>query len=355
MREVAALISVGLLAAACSSSPGQVAPSFVQGSVVDTQPGRIAGLAWPSAETLVFEIDDEPADVSNAAEIWRVQLDGTSRSQVLLPQLTDCRRTRYHNPIALGGGSVGIVQACDLQSPGREPTSYALLALDPDLGDTKPLVSSDPLGFLDSFAAPVAAPNAERDAALLAVGDQVCSTIAFVDKDGAHPLDLSIGHGTESWNLSQFFVDDSRTCVEQGRAAWPTWSRSNGLIAFLASPQSLGVGGLARMELPWNIYRWSLTQDRAQTLLENVRFPRDLTWSPDGEWLAFGGEIGGRDGLWLLNPATSAVVEVTDDAVLALAWSPDGQSIAASVATTSDEVTGPRELVTYSVASLLEG
>jgi hypothetical protein len=194
--------------------------------------------------------------------------------------------------------------------------------------------------------------NPTMERGVVAVGDETCGTIAVVDSGGVHPLNLMIGAGMSEWNLAAFFGDRSSGCASQGRAAWPTWSLDD-VVAFFASPQSVGASGLEKTTHPWNIYTWAPGENRVRELFGDVALPTGLAWAPGEQWLAFTGEIDGEFGLWLTSSQGDDPILVTTDAVFAFAWAPSGRSIAATVPLRRDDPSLMRVIVTYDVARLV--
>jgi WD40 repeat protein len=64
--------------------------------------------------------------------------------------------------------------------------------------------------------------------------------------------------------------------------------------------------------------------------LSGITHPQGLEWSPDGRWLAFGGELSQHgEGTWLFEPRTGEILRLAEEIMWSLAWSPDGTRIAA--------------------------
>lgn len=64
----------------------------------------------------------------------------------------------------------------------------------------------------------------------------------------------------------------------------------------------------------------------ARQLVSEVRHPRDLVWPPDGDLLAFSGELRGEMGTWAAN-LEGDVEKVSDAETHWLDWSPDGSKL----------------------------
>jgi WD40 repeat protein len=115
--------------------------------------------------------------------------------------------------------------------------------------------------------------------------------------------------------------------LSQMYVSWParndvngiTWSRLGGLLAMAHGAR--GVGGVTL----WN----PATKTVAHSLTGAGGWLRGISWSPDGQWLA----IGGEDGNVRIQEVETAEVVVTlgtdSKPVWSVAWSPDGRRLAA--------------------------
>jgi Tol biopolymer transport system component len=91
----------------------------------------------------------------------------------------------------------------------------------------------------------------------------------------------------------------------------------------------MGVGGFARLDQPWNLYRWSLPGGVPQPLLRDVGDPLGLAIAPDGRWLALGATRHGRRfGLWLVNTADGSADRLAFGKLGDPSFSPDGRHLA---------------------------
>jgi WD40 repeat protein len=167
--------------------------------------------------------------------------------------------------------------------------------------------------------------------ALVSVGDALCGSIAWADSTAVHPWELVISSDRQAWSLADYFAHDDPPCSSDGRARWPAWSPDGGTVALFGSPDSIGVAGQGRLEVPWTLYLVAPGESEATPLLDGVRHAQGLTWSPDSQRLALSGELAGEAGIWVVEARTGTVTRVSQDPASWLSWSPDGKEIAALI------------------------
>ena len=332
--------------------------------------GRYTDIVWLPNNWLIVRYEP-PRNRSSQRwnpQLYRLRPDGSAFAQLPLPQDPACRLTRYDDPVALADGRVGMEQLCldDTRIGWPPPTTVSyFLAYDLATSRLAPLVTVPLHGGL--FGGGIAGPhgfgrmtwNPMLDRGVVQRGDGTCGSIAWITSSGLELPAIKIQEGRQSWRLDAYFQPDGATeCVQQGRVTAPAWSPDGAMIAFWASPQAIGVDGIARASVPGNIYLLDPVPvgQQPRKVLEKVRFGYSLTWSPDSRWLAFTGEMPWRGtGLWLFAPGTAALQRVTGlEDITAVAWSPDGQKLVATHTPWQDgEPLQESELLLFDVSALV--
>ena len=292
--------------------------------------GLYWAVAWLPNGWLVVA-DESSRAGQQLSRLWRLRPDGTEWRQLPLVDNPNCRFTSYRHPTALPDGRLGFEQVCVAdrrieQATGQTADSRGLWAYGWGTGATARLVAA-PL----PFPAAQYTWNPAMTSGLLAVDDTTCASLAWITPAGVELPTFSVRAGVGHWHLDQHLRHRLRPCTDKSRANWPAWSPDGQVIAFWGSPQSIGVKGAARLDRLWNLYLMSPenAQPRLVTEVANVRDPRGLAWSPDGQWLAFVGEMHGyQEGLWLYTPEAPHLRLVARwEHLHSPTWSPDGQQL----------------------------
>ncbi|HEV8563981.1 MAG TPA: hypothetical protein VGR41_03645 [Actinomycetota bacterium] len=283
-------------------------------SIVPIPEAEFGNIVWSDATHMFVGVPRSAA--SDEQGVQEIQL-GTSvlMSRLHLPDLDECSRTDY-GPIGTDSdGSILIARSCTQSVfETSAPSTWRIFALAQGKSHLVPVTPEIAAGLgevtvADGGTTFYASP-----------GVITCNTIVVVDEAGLHPFTTS-----EPGLVPPPTSDGHSDCTAESRAASPTYSSTGGL-AFVASPESVGVSDTARLDVPWNIY----IQDASGNLhvaLEGVQDARGLEWSPDGTRLAFLGTIGGTVGTWVYQPGTSEPIKVAGEG-MAIAWSPDGTTLA---------------------------
>jgi len=323
-----AWIVLSLLLASCAFSPLTGQSKGVQNapyrSILGPQAdGYVSTVAWTRGD--VIFVGYVPSDPARLPEVRRLKPDGSDYRPVTLPDDPACRRTSYQGFGVLHDGRLAIVKVCDLPAGASPSAGYGAVAYDPNSGAVEQLfpvetkIHPTGLGF-----------NPSDDRAVTAQGASICGTIAYLTRDGVESISATITDGQRQWRLDDYFKrhtgDD---CSSIGRSDGPDWSPDGRQIAFLGFPQAIGKSGPARLEVPGNIYLMDTTTLSVKALVQNLRFPAGVSWSPDGHWLAFSASDlpGHGAGTWLLSVSTGNFVRVSERTMTEVEWSPDGRQL----------------------------
>jgi len=293
-------------------------------SILGPQAGGYAStVAWPRGG--VIFVGYVPADPARLPEVRRLNADGSEYRPVSLPDDPTCRRTSYQDFGVLHDGRLAIVKICDLPAGATPSAGYGAIAYDPNSGTVEQLfpvetkIHPTGLGF-----------NPSDERAVTAQGASICGTIAYLTRNGVEPISATVTDGDRQWRLDDYAKrrtgDD---CSSIGRSDGPDWSPDGRQIAFLGFPRAIGKSGPARLEVPGNIYLMDTTTLSVKALVQNLRFPAGVSWSPDGHWLAFSASDlpGHGAGTWLLAVSTGNFVRVSERMMTEVEWSPDGRQL----------------------------
>jgi hypothetical protein len=281
------------------------------------EPGRFAGVASINGGSIIVGLSGQPGKSDQLATVDTA--DG-HLSVLTLPERPECRRTDYQRPHRLPDGRLGAVRGCVPIDAGSD--QLVAITLDPLAVE----VLADPRNAVANVAWD---PDLTR--AMVDAGSDLCSGLGTVSPDGVlEPIELAVRGNSESFKMSDALesASTSEACESTGWARWPTISLE-GTLAFFASTEAAGEEGPARADSPAELYVAAPEDESVEPILGNVVRPRSLQWSPDGQWLAFGGTIEGVAGLWLFEPANQRLMKVAAGLVAWIAWKWDGEGLLA--------------------------
>lgn len=284
---------------------------------IPLEPGYFGQVAWLDSRTLaVIHFDSFDPDMSIAV----IDRTGNIR-QLRLPRDGNCRVQEYLHPTLLAPGQLGYVDLCVSRDDPFARDRFTFQRHDLTTERTQPLVQEFTRVQVMSFGWDTA--HAKGIAGL---GDDLCGTIASLSSGSIRFPEITLSEDGQAVTLDESLID-SRLCGERPRASWPALDPSGSTIAFFASPDSVGVRGLERGGVPWNLYLLRSGESEAEELLSGIRYARSLTWSPSGDRLLFSGEVDGTMATWIYEPSTERLQGIAPYMDW-LAWSPDGTEVA---------------------------
>lgn len=318
-----------LLLSACAvgTHPGS-SPSVANGSrhVLPVDAGDFADLTWLPSGWLVVSYDPSPSRPGRTVEVWRLRPDGSGFARIPMPSDPACWQTVYGFPAAVQDGMFALTKHC-VGSPGTVPDAQISV------------ISADVQGANTETLAPPPIPinpatkswNQAANRGVVDYGSSICENIAWLTRAGIESIPVPVGDGARSWRLDDPRLSDPTRCGDPqvGRAQAPAWSWDGKMIAFLGSPDTIGLRGQSRLDAPWNLYLMDPRNLQLHRVLGGIRGGSNLTWSPDSRFLAFNGDVPGKgSGTWVVAASDSALQHVGADTLSALSFSPDGKQIA---------------------------
>lgn len=276
-----------------------------------------ASLGWIKTDTIVIEAGPR-GPVGSMGLVALDPVVGSLQPLRVEPE-NGCRLQQPGLPSRLPDGRLGYVVYCLAESGPDRFTMFARSLTDATPTRLAELGGYNPTGV--SFAP-------DLDQAIFGHSSAICAGVAFAGLMGVIPLPpTTAGSGSSSFRVDQALTSDR--CDETGRANDPVWSPDGKRIALLVSPPLDGVGGLDRVDLPWEVdVVNSSGNPNLTTLLAGLVRPSGLDWSPDGRWLVFSGRLGDQPGTYIVQIGDRRVVRIFDQILAGPVWSPDGQSIA---------------------------
>jgi hypothetical protein len=284
-----------------------------------TPEGMLYGTAWLQDGWIYF---GRSAGVTDS-ETWRVPASGGQSQRLRLPDLAGCRRTEYMRVDSLPDGRLGLARFCQAFAPG-DPTHIDSGAFDPHTGRYQPLA---PLRDVNPSKVTW---RAGLRSGYVSHTSGICAGLAPLTRRGAQRFPQPVTLQGRNWRLEDhIFLPADEDCSGRGRADLPVLAPDGKRVYFLASPESMGVGGFARLDQPWTLYRWSPPSGSPQLLLRGLNDPLGLAISPDGHSLALGAKRYGRFGLWLVRTSDGSMTHLASGEFHDPSFSADGRQLVA--------------------------
>ena len=283
-------------------------------------PGSIAEVAWLPEGRLYF---DWAVDGGGESELWRMPAAGGAAQRMTFPDQPGCRKTDYLRPATLPDGRLGLIRLC------LDPPNGDTGAVDPRTSRYLPLAALGPLN--------PSAVTWRKDlrSGYLSRTSGSCAGIAPLTAAGPQRWPTPAALDGRTWELDGYVrARGPGYCTQWGRADLPVLSPDERWLYFVASPDSMGIGGAVRREETlWRLYRWAQSGDRPtgqpEELASGLGKPLDLEISPDGRTLAFAGQREGSYGLWRVDTTSRAVSRIASGKYASVSFSPDTRQLAA--------------------------
>ena len=312
-----------VLCAATVSCGSAVTATHVASDPAGLPLGNWDGVAWLSPTRLILE----KIDVNTSREsLWTVRepvaKDGSARAEQLSAKLPKgCDDPAFSAFAPYSDASITVAVNC-----GRLGIPVSVVRIDPT-GTTTPVIPSmtDGIGFPIAVAS--LSWNPQGSQAIGSYTSGICGTMFLADASGTHALTVVIGRGETAWNTATDF-NHKETAGDCGLAFGATWSPKGDEVAFVSDPNGSYQSGQSRLDASLDIYRVGSDFHGPEVWIGGVRHVGSMQWSPNGEWLAFSGQVSGTDGVWLLRRGSSSARQVMSSADARIAWRPDGRALA---------------------------
>jgi WD40 repeat protein len=310
---------LALLVACASSSPRQ---SQSQGhdaaTIVPLPQAYYLGVTWIDDSTLATAYSSSAA---GPARLTTFTLDG-SLQPVRTQRHPGCLATGYTSPLSVSPHEIDVVQECEVLD-AHAFMKYTIARFDPTTrlwgGD---LAKATPL-WLTGIAVD---PGSKQ--VIVSIGEELCTALFSYSQQGVRPLGLAVQGESGTWRVSDGYPPGGSDC--SGARSWaPSFSPQGDRLAFLGSPQSIGVNGVARGDQPWNLYVADMANGVVSLDVLDLGNARGVAWSPDGSRIAFSATVPDRgEGVWLFDPVTKSLTRLSSISASDIAWSPDGSTLA---------------------------
>jgi WD40 repeat protein len=275
---------------------------------------------------LVVGYDPSPSKSGRTAEVWRLRPDGSNFARIPIPSDPACWQTEYLFPSALQDGRLALTKDC-AAPPGTIPDAQISVVTSDVHGNGMETLALPPLSINPGSKSW----NQAANRGIVDYGSSICENIVWLTKSGVETLPVSVGDVAHSWRLDDPRLSDPTQCGDPhvGRAQAPAWSGDGKIIAFLGSPETIGLRGQHRLDASWNLYLMDPHDLQLRRLLDCIRGGGNLTWSPDSRFLAFNSELPGKgSGTWVVAAGDGSLQRVSTDTLSSLSFSPDGKQIA---------------------------
>jgi hypothetical protein len=300
--------------------------------LLDVLPANYSGAAWLNAKTVVLGWRPPSGEVSEPVRLVQISPDAKGHHQLPFVKSTAiCWRIEESDPVALPDGRLGFLRQCQpSNTKDASVIDYDLVAV--DLRTQAEAVLTR-LGDASVFQAKVNVysfsfgPDMSRG--VLYLGSKICDSVASFDGHGIHPLDFGFGSGADRSNLADAFA---MPCPDTINARSAALSPDGSQIGLFVAEGAKGKDGADRLRATWDLVMIRPSDGSFRRFFSDLQDPHDLSWSPNGAWLAFGDTVDSGASTTLLvqsdggrNPRSLDL----SDRLTSLAWAPTGKAILA--------------------------
>lgn len=317
VRVAVCLLVVATLTG-CGQWPGGSSREQPPGRRLDTPDGTLFVTAW-LPDGWIYYLWTAELGLARS-EIWRVA-PGKPAEPVRLPGKTGCRRTEYLLPHRLPDGRLGLARDCSMQDQDQDHID--LVAFDPA---TRRMAMLAPLALYNPTEVSW---RQDMRSGYVSHGSGICDGIAPLTRQGFGRFPGPVTLDGRTWRLEEvFFQSGDADCGDQGRADGALLTPDERRLVFLASPESQGKSGWARLDDPWHIYVQDPPGGQARRIGRGFSDTGGMTMAPDGRQVAITGRRGRERGVWLVDLDSGAMRKLAGLRFSSPAFSPDGRQLA---------------------------
>lgn len=158
-----------------------------------------------------------------------------------------------------------------------------------------------------------------------AVTNGLKGTLNWLTRVGSEPVYITLQDGNRAWDLAKDFEENGS--LAGGTISCPSWSPKGDRIAVFVSFDAMGVEGTARLDKQSQLIFFSPETGESESVLPGIYYPEFIEWSPDGENIAFVGDL--TNELWVFDAETRSLFLIDKGGEFGdLSWSPDSKDLA---------------------------
>lgn len=264
--------------------------------------------AWATPEWLIFQYSPEKDVTSQNNELVAVNVNNEEWRVMPVIKSEGCDINRFGSIRRLPDGQLGFIFECLIKEPSMR-RMFSLYAWEVDTNQIHLKQTYPRYFFATSFSV---SPN----------------SFEVVQEEGGSNPEPKLHRVTENGQVVQmvpgFF-----------RARSPSWSPDGQQLAFLGNEsgpdeKSNTFSGLIALnnvlDYPWNLYLVAKSGDNPQKVLAGIQYGTQLTWFPEGQWLAFSGVFREQRGIFVFNLETREIIRIWSKTNI-FDLSPDGKQL----------------------------